>query len=276
MNVHKAAAGQIPAVKALWHTVFGDTPAETDRIYSALALDTHCLTLEESGAPAAAAHWYDGGTLVLPDGRRSPAGVLYAVACAPEKRGQGCGAAVSEAAWADMAAAGCGVRLTVPAGAGLFAYYRRTVQAETALYVRELTLDAKDCGARPRRVEAEEYGLFRRAFLRGRMHLAPTDAALRLQQAVCEHSGGGLFAFAGGCFTLELTAQGALVSELLCANSFVGLACVSSAAAGRTVTVRMPVQDMAEDGVRPFAMADRPEIVTNSEGKPAWFGFAFD
>lgn len=96
---------------------------------------------------------------------------------------------------------------------------------------------------------------------------------MRLQQAICEDSGGGLFAFAGGCFSLEYTENGALVSELLCANQFVGTAAVSSCAPGQILTVRVPVQDMNAPGVRAFAMADM-DLTTYTQ--PAWFGFSFE
>ena len=78
---------------------------------------------------------------------------------------------------------------------------------------------------------------------------------------------------AGGCFSLEYTQHGALISELLCANQFVGLAAVSSCASGRVFTVRLPVQDMNAPGVRPFAMAD---LDLTPYAQPAWFGFAFE
>lgn len=273
MTVRKAAPEEQGAVRSLWHSVFSDSPAEIDRITHALDLGSRCFSIPEDGGAAAMAHWYGSGSLVFPDGRTLSAGVLYAVASAPDARGRGFGAAVSRAAWTDMAQNGTGARLTVPADAGLFDYYRRTLDARTAFHVRELHLTGRDCGVRPRQIDAAEYGVFREAFLTDRVHLVFPASVLRLQQDICERSGGGLFAFAGGCFSLERTADGARISELLCANVYVGLAAAASAAPGLSLTIRMPVQDPALSGVRPFAMAD---ISLDTQPLPPWFGFAFD
>ena len=65
-----AAVPDIPALKALWHEVFGDDIADIDRFFETFYAPDLTAVIHDGGTPVAAAYAVPSGELVLPSGDR--------------------------------------------------------------------------------------------------------------------------------------------------------------------------------------------------------------
>jgi ribosomal protein S18 acetylase RimI-like enzyme len=196
-----AAPEDIPALKALWHTVFGDDKTEIDRFFDVFFSPDLAAAAGPAGAPVSAAYTVPVGALVLPRpdrSRRAPGryrcAMLYAIATHPDFRGCGYGEAVTREAGRLAVRAGCPAVVLKPASDGLFEFYEKRTAFRTFFETCRGTIDRADLPG-PRRLIAApatpgEYRALRNIFLEGAAYIDMDERALAYQNALCGGAGG--------------------------------------------------------------------------------------
>lgn len=213
MELREIRPDDRPSLAALWQRVFCDPPACSEEFLRALpAIGTGAAAFAD-GRPLGAA--YVVTALQLREGEQSRrCGYLYAVAVAPEARGRGLGAALSQKAAALGRARGAALICTWPAEPGLYAWYEKVLGARCALY-----LSCSEFAAAPgpavRPLDPAEYAARREALLAGQPHLYPEPAALAFEAFNLRVYGGGLFAVGEGIAAAFVDGGSAEVRELL-------------------------------------------------------------
>ena len=84
------SGADVPALKALWQTVFGDTPGFIHRFFDRWYAPALTAVVKTGGAVAAMAYVLPTGRYLTP-ASAIPAAMIYAVACDPRHRGRGFG-----------------------------------------------------------------------------------------------------------------------------------------------------------------------------------------
>lgn len=276
IQIHHAREGEQTAAEALWTGTFGDGPEFQREFYRLCAFEGP-LVLTEDGALRA--------MLALPQvflsfGEGAPvrAGYIYALATAPDCRGQGWASMLIETAAGLARNRGLGCLLTVPAEPGLFGFFAKN-GFQPGFYLREAA--AQPVPARLEAVSPEGYAALREGLLAGRAHTVYHSGQLAFQRAMCPHPGSGLYrlelAHGPGCAAVENWPGAPVVKELLCAPEDTEQGAAACAALCRgPANVRTPAG--AADG-RPFGavrwLADAPVPVRDAV-RDGWLGLAFD
>ncbi|MBQ8974240.1 MAG: GNAT family N-acetyltransferase [Oscillospiraceae bacterium] len=213
-------AGDIPALKALWRRVFGDSGAIIDSFFQAF-FDPRLTVVAKGGEDVAAmAYVIPAGEYTSP-GESFSAAMIYAVACAPEYEGRGYGTAVTERACALAGRAGFESVILHPANEGLFRFYERMGFA-TGFYVNRAAVQPADSGdIALRDLTVGEYALLRERLIGDRPHIRMDIRALEYQQRLCALCGGGMVAVDlhgqdAGCLIYEGQGGELTVKEYLC------------------------------------------------------------
>lgn len=200
-SVRTAAPEDIPALRALWHTVFGDALADIDRFFDVFFSPDLAAVAGPAGAPVSAAYAVPVGELVLPRPgpdrhavRRYGCAMLYAIATHPDFRGRGCGEAVTREACGLAIRAGCPAVVLKPAEDGLFEFYEKRTAFRTFFETCSGTINRADL-PEPRLLSAaqatpEEYRALRNIFLEGAVYIDIDERALNYQNALCGGAGG--------------------------------------------------------------------------------------
>ncbi|MBE6949574.1 MAG: GNAT family N-acetyltransferase [Ruminococcaceae bacterium] len=263
--MRRMAAQDIPELKALWKKVFGDTDEYIDLFFEDLHHPDGGVVIHDNGTLAAM-----GFLVRLGEYNGREALVTYAVACEPDFRGRGHGAAISREL---MSIAGEGA-VICPAEKSLFDFYRDRAGYETAFYVSEYTFNNSNLISGVgsiSSVTAAEYAELREKRLLGIPHIVFDQKAIRHQERISALTGGGLFRVCDGCCAVELWGGRIIVKELLASNVEKSAATIKNHFGGNEITVRCPVQNL--NNCRPFAMAKQRY---NGALPYPWFGFAFD
>ena len=276
IQIHHARPGEIAAAEILWTAAFGDGPEFQREFYRLCAPEGPLVLLEDGGLRSMLA--LPELALVLEDGRRLRAGLVYALATCPEARGQGFAAMLMETAAGLARNRGLDCLLVAPAQPSLFQYYARC-GFRAGFYCKEETAVPKKAPAEP--VSPEDYAALRESLLAGAAHTAYTEDQLALQRGMCPRPGSGLYrlelAHGPGCAAVENWPGSPVVKELLCAKSDTEQGAGACAAlCGAAVTVRVP----AEPGEgRPFGavrwLAGKAPARWTA-GQEGWLGLAFD
>ena len=276
IQIHRARPDEIAAAEALWADTFGDGPEFQREFYRLCAPGGPLVLTEDEALRSMLA--LPELALVLADGRRLRAGYVYALATAPERRGQGCAAMLIETAAGLARQHGLDCLLTVPAQPSLFQFFAR-LGFQAGFYVREETAMPAAAPADP--VSPEDYAALREQLLAGFPHTAYTPGQLAFQRAMCPNPGSGLYrlelACGPGCAAVENWADGPVVKELLChPGDRAQGAAACAALCGAPVMVRTPVRSA---GGRPFG------AIRWLEGTPSsirslklegWLGLGWD
>jgi len=199
-------------LRALWSRTFGDPPSYADAFYANFGDDIKgWAVVDGAGEVCSALTCHLCGEY---EGR--PVYVSYAVCTREDMRGRGLAAMLTTFVRDEVTAAG-GISLVSPAEPSLAAYYEKLgyephfFAVERAVMSPEFDPDEfEECdeydlvfdeiekgepgqggGAlRPeidlQPLSAEQYSIYREAFLDGRPHITPTDAMLRLMESECE------------------------------------------------------------------------------------------
>lgn len=250
IQIHHARPGEIAAAEILWTAAFGDGPEFQREFYRLCAPEGPLVLLEDGGLRSMLA--LPELALVLEDGRRLRAGLVYALATCPEARGQGFAAMLMETAAGLARNRGLDCLLVAPAQPSLFQYYARC-GFRTGFYCKEETAVPRKAPADP--VSPADYAALRESLLAGAAHTAYTEDQLALQRGMCPRPGSGLYrlglAHGPGCAAVENWPDGPVVKELLCAPEDAAQGAAACAAlCGGPAKVRTPAG--AAEG-RPFA-----------------------
>ena len=289
-SARTASSRDVPALQLLWQTVFGDSAEDVGHFFDVYYSPELTAVIGEPGAPAAAAYAVPVGELVLPDRRRLPCAMIYAVAANPELRGRGYGAAVSRAAGRFAVDAGYPAAVLKPASAGLFDFYEKHTDFRAYFNVYDIELPRERLTAAqaltPKPVSPREYRRLRNRFLSGSAYIDDDERALEYQQYLCRSAGGGLYALSDGgdCVACAIAEKdGGLVTlkELLSAGSGSLVSAASALASLKEAErchVRSPMpMPEAQAAPVPFGMmltTAGPECL--SAHSATWYGAAFD
>ena len=154
MILRRSKTADLPALQALWQSVFGDPPAFTGRFYETFGADS-AIVAQQEGEIIAMIHPLP--VALAQNGRYSFGVYIYALATAPAHRGQGIAARLLEAAESNpfpvpptlgttADASGLVENITdapafsllIPGEESLFAYYRgKGYTREAAVLSRE-------------------------------------------------------------------------------------------------------------------------------------------
>lgn len=290
-----AEPSHLEGIARLHELCFGDGPEAMELFRALRYRPEDCFLWEEDGRPLAIAHAFPM-SLALGDGLRAPAVYVYAVATHPRARGRGLSTRLMEYLWDEVSRRGARAALLVPAGEGLFDFYRQRGYREVC-QVREggealLSRPEARQGPLPHLVEISprRYLELREEQL-GRVPHAVWDLRQAVyQEALGKGSDGGLYAFRQGsremgCCAVEVYGGAAHVKELLLPGGLAapGAAALSARWPGQKVELRMPALQgrdwpFPEEVCprRPFAMAraDSPELLEEIRG--SYFGLALD
>lgn len=217
----------IPRLKALWKTVFGDGDGDIGHFFDTWFSPDLTAVVDVGGNPVSAAYILPVGELVLPcrhsggypekddAAMRYPAAMLYAIATLPEWRGCGYGETVTRTARAQAVKKGYPAVVLKPADEGLAGYYEKHTDFRSFFEAVETEYPVADlpvreyrnfCSSAPETaaerlgsrltmapVSPHEYGLIRRSLLGGCAYIDLEERALEYQQYLCKKAGGGLF-----------------------------------------------------------------------------------
>lgn len=250
MNIDCPAIHHIPGLRDLWKRAFGDEDAFLDGFFGTAFSPDRCRMLTLKAEAAAALYWLD---CRLGENRLA---YLYAVATAPEFRGQGLCRALMEDTLRLLRERGYAGAVLVPGEPALFAMYEKMgYQVLSGMDI--LSCRAGQMPAALRRVDAGQYAAVRRRLLPPG-GIVQEGENLRLLESYAE-------LYAGEDFVLAAVKDGA---------SLRGLELLGNPAAAPDILAALSMEQgrFRIPGSTPFAMY-RP--LTDAPS-PRYFGLAFD
>lgn len=210
----KYAPGDIPAMKALWADVFGDSREFIDGFFRLLPGAGWGVAAVCGGELAAMAYVLSG---ISVNGNKCA--YIYAVATREEFRGLGLGAGAVRKCAELAREEGCAVVCTSPADLPLYGWYGRVLGTAAAAYTSELRLEAGK-SAEPAAAAADvsyaEYNRLRETLLSGTPHAVFSDGFAAIEEMLCRAYGGGLCKIGGGIAACYVEDGVLCVRELLC------------------------------------------------------------
>ena len=251
MKIDFPVPSQIPELRNLWQTAFGDTEEFIDGFFFTGFSYARCRCVTIGGTLAAALYWFDcdcGG----------PWAYVFAVATHPSHRGKGLCRKLMEKTHTHLKALGyCGA-LLVPAEEGLRRMYGKLGYREgTRLDVFSGVASETPIPLRP--LTPEDYRLARREFLPARSVLQRAETFTLLAQTGVRFYAGEGFLMAGE-FGPEAHVLEYLGDKSKAPGALAALGCAKG-------SFRSPV------GQTPFAMV---HPFREEAPLPEYFAFAFD
>lgn len=275
MICRTSSPADVPRLKELWKTCFGDSDGYIDHFFQTAYVPQRALVLEAEGVVASMLLTFPE-TIVTAQGQTAPAWYVYAFCTAPDCQGKGYGRALL--AWTEeqARAAGCAAVLMVPGEDSLFQFYH-TLGYTLTLNHREVTLPQNQLPiTQPHLspISPEEYAQERCLWLAGLDCINPTPQALIHQKNLCRCTGGDLFRLADGIAAVEVWEGTAEVKELLCADLTAGAAAIAAALGTSQVHIYLPAP--LDTGTEvPFAVVKWLKSGFTL-GDTTYFAFAFD
>ena len=274
MQAGLSSVEDVPSLKALWQTCFGDTQEEIDQFFSSLFVPEQTFTLRQGSSPAAMAVYFPL-TLKLSGGTRSVA-YLYAVCTDPAFRGRGLCTDLLEFAAGYLSMKGFDALALVPGSKDLSAFYEARGYAPFFYNETHTVRQWPELSGKLARAEAAEYAQIRSRLLEQCPALVYPEALLAYEKELCRKTGGDLVAFTDdggrfGCAAVEYTKPG----QVLC-RELIWPGDPEEAAAilrphfpAELYVLRTPPRHRRE----PFGLY-RP--LTGPQDGPAYLGFAFE
>lgn len=272
-----------PACKALWKAAFGDDDAYIDNYYHNYYRPERVLTLKDNGELRSMLALFPM-ELRWPDGGKTKAAYLYALATDPACRGQGYATFLLRYADFTLAEQAVPFLSTVPAQPGLENFFAAAGDFQPCHPMDEAELAAPASGPVPARpVTGEEYRLLREALLEGTAHAIYDTAYLDYQAKVSALAGGGLYRMetpsGPACAVAEWYGDLLDVRELLApaGEQSAALAALTAVRPAGHCRVRCPAGRGELPGTvrRLFGMGKRVPTTSTVLGE-SYFGLAFD
>lgn len=260
MELRHAQRQDVPALKQLWHTCFGDEMSYINLFFDGLFQPLDMVVLLEEGRAVSMAALIP--TAMTVGGESMPITYLYAMCTHPDCRGRGLGRALLDFAAEHARLRGSLAIALVPADQGLFHFYSRAGY-ETAFWNR--TLETPVPGLPPANgmilpVTAEKYVEIRRKALENLPYVDYSPVFVEHQLQMCALAHGGLLRldlpYGVGCAAVEQGENGVrYVKELVTPprGERAALALMLTGPRARKLSVRLPARP-GEPGARPFGM----------------------
>lgn len=209
--IRRAEAADLPALQALWESVFGDPPEFIQTFFTHFPPETSGWVVSCGTEICSAAYLLPGNRLIY-SGQSHPCTYVYAVATPEMQRGHGYASRLMRY-FAQLADARGFALYTRPAEPGLFAWYREVMNASGIGTGSETTV-SRNPNCQPylpvQTKTAAEYARLREAQLADIPHIALSEAFLKLQ---AEYS--ALLQVGDGCAVAEAEEGTLFVKELL-------------------------------------------------------------
>lgn len=209
--IRHATEADLPALQALWETVFGDPPEFIQAFFTHFPPETSGWVISRETEICSAAYLLTGN-LLISNGQSHPCAYVYAVATPEAQRSYGYASRLMRY-FAQLSDKCNFVLYTRPAELGLFAWYRDVMGASGIWTRSETRVQCDPHGIPTLPVHAKsavEYGRLREARLAGVPHVALSETFLALQ-AECSI----LLQVGDGCAAVEVGDDTLLVKELL-------------------------------------------------------------
>lgn len=273
----------VPQLKGLWKTCFGDDDTYIDHYFIAYYLPSRALVLTAEGQIATMLLTFPF-TLTGANGDACSACYIYAFCTAPELQGRGYGRRLLAYAEEQAALAGCQAAIMVPGEGSLFTFYEQ-LGYETAFFCWEKTLSRGAAGPTlPRPCDLATYTTLREKWLTDQCHVTYPLPVLDYQRSLCRNSGGGFYALEDGVAAIELDENTLVIKELLASDLCHAASSLMSLFGLKTAVVRLPVQrelapstqaggDIRRFGVIKWFSSDHGGRWDNAAG---YLAFAFD
>ncbi len=158
MTIDMPSPGQLPQLRALWQTAFGDSGEFLDSFFTIAFSPRRCRCVTVDGDIAAALYWFD----VSCEGQKMA--YLYAVATAPAYREQGFCRRLMADTHRHLGASGYHAALLVPEGEALSRMYRG-LGYQDGPQIREFVCAADTEPAPIHQIDKLEYARLRRGYL---------------------------------------------------------------------------------------------------------------
>ena len=166
MKIRHYQKDDVPAMRALWKTVFDEREAYLDAFFTLLEdIGGAAVAIDETGALCGAAYAMTGYEL-LADGASPHVGYVYAVAVEERARGRGLGAALSRRAAEICREREAVIVTTLPAEESLYPWYEKHIGTRHVLR-REKSCVKAEKSVDIMRLTSTEYMLWRENMLRG-------------------------------------------------------------------------------------------------------------
>lgn len=245
------AAGNIPKLRQLWQTAFGDTDAFLDVFFSTAYAPERCRCIREEDKISAALYWLDM------DCQGQKFAYIYAVATDPDCRGRGLCRTLMEDTASILTARGYDGAILMPQDEGLRAMYGRMgYLPATAI---EETFCAGSVACPVEEITAEAYAARRAAYL--------PDGSLTLGQSAVAFLGKLARFYAGSGFLAAVSREEGHLRILEYLGDRMAASALVAALGATEATLRTPGHNKEFAMYRPLR-----------EGciKPEYYPFAFD
>lgn len=252
MKIDHPTDREIPRLRALWKTAFGDTDDFLDLFFSTAYAPERCLCITEEAQVLAALYWFD---TTCQDRKFA---YIYAVATDPTCRGQGLCRRLMEHTRQKLQERGYAGALLVPQDKYLIQMYSR-MGYSPCTSVSEFRCTAALPAAPIQKIDAAAYARIRRQRL-------PKGSVLQEGESLAFLDNQAAF-YAGPHNLAAVTMDGEALHCLELLGDTSAAPHILSALGIRSGFFRCPGEE------KPFAMF-RP--LTENCPKPSYFGFAFD
>lgn len=290
--VRQAEELDMPQLKALWKTVFGDDDTDIDHFFGTWFSPDLTVVISDGTKAVSAAYILPAGRLVFArhDGESLDCAMLYAIGTLPEYRGHGYGAMITRAALRLATQKGYPAVVLKPANDGLFEFYERHSEFRAFFNVFEAEFTAgalprPDSGYKLSPVSPAEYRTLRQRLLNGVTYIDMDERGLSYLHYLTAKAGGGFFKLlydgvCTGCAAIEPEDGTIGIKELLLQDGCQMVDAVAAAAAllpAKRYIVRTPpgsANSQTRFGMLASIDGRTADIMSVHSAK--WYGFAFD
>ena len=248
-------------LQVLWSRVFGDGPDVTDLFFRRFPPERHTRVIPAGYGITSMANWLP--VTLRAEGKAYSGAYVYAVATAPERRGEGLGSALVEELDRALADAGLDFACLCPASTRLYDFYA-ALGYETAFFCGHFHAAPAGEASVPTRMDAMEYLALRRELLTGPFCDWGAAAVSYLQA-----TGTRFYSLPSGCAAVSLLPDGtARISELIAQTPSAAAGALCRALGAERAEVFTPGTDLPRGMLKWFTFGQKIS--------PAHLGFAFD